>query len=135
MPSLGSLFVQIGAKTDGLDKGGERATRTLKDLGASMRGVINTAGKLGVAAGAAGAALIAGLTRSGMQAIDANAKLARSLQASVDAIRGLQIAAEGAGLSDLEGSLNRLNRRLGAVEDRKSTRLNSSHVKISYAVF
>lgn len=116
MPSLGSLFVQIGAKTDGLDKGGERARRTLKDLGASMRGVINTAGKLGVAAGAAGAALIAGLARSGMQAIDANAKLARSLQASVDAIRGLQIAAEGAGLSDLEGSLNRLNRRLGAVE-------------------
>src|SRR5207302_5512574 len=31
--------------------------------------------------------------------------------------------------------LQRLGDRRGAREDRKSTRLNSSHVKISYAVF
>src|SRR5690606_40065280 len=46
----------------------------------------------------------------------------------------LKVAAAG----DLDGVLQRLGdvgEQLGHLLDRKSTRLNSSHVKISYAVF
>src|SRR5690606_39625856 len=36
---------------------------------------------------------------------------------------------------DFQQRRRRQGRRLGLAQDRKSTRLNSSHVKISYAVF
>src|SRR3712207_8809946 len=39
------------------------------------------------------------------------------------------------GLSTITFSNIRTNSLLGAVQDRKSTRLNSSHANISYAVF
>src|SRR5690606_41896956 len=42
---------------------------------------------------------------------------------------GMALAMQGAGSDDLAGSLVPANQ-----QDRKSTRLNSSHVKISYAV-
>ncbi|HLU48290.1 MAG TPA: hypothetical protein VK116_09405 [Planctomycetota bacterium] len=116
MPSLGELSVRIGAKTEGLDRGVDQSKSKLRGLAGEMRSVINTAGKLGVAAGAAGAAILTGLVASGLKAIDTNAKLARSLEGTIDGVRGLQIAAGDAGIADLEGSLNRLNRRLGAVE-------------------
>src|SRR5690606_3774115 len=116
MPSLGDLSVRIGAKTEGLDRGVDQSKSKLRGLAGEMRSVINTAGKLGVAAGAAGAAILTGLVASGLKAIDTNAKLARSLEGTIDGVRGLQIAAGDAGIADLEGSLNRLNRRLGAVE-------------------
>src|SRR5690606_41712043 len=38
-------------------------------------------------------------------------------------------------LSVVQAVAEQVAERLGADEDRKSTRLNSSHVKISYAVF
>src|SRR5436189_4307640 len=41
----------------------------------------------------------------------------------------------GAGRDDLEGEVDRLHRGLQEQRDRKSTRLNSSHRCISYAVF
>src|SRR5437868_9947729 len=41
----------------------------------------------------------------------------------------------GRGLQDHESELRGAHDRLGAALDRKSTRLNSSHVSISYAVF
>src|SRR5690606_41180232 len=44
--------------------------------------------------------------------------------------KSLSEAARRAGVSQ-----STMSRRLVAIEDRKSTRLNSSHVKISYAVF
>src|SRR5690606_39501223 len=39
------------------------------------------------------------------------------------------------GLSDIDWATKRLSTLVDARADRKSTRLNSSHVKISYAVF
>src|SRR5205814_3902366 len=44
------------------------------------------------------------------------------------------VAAEGAYLAE-RPTIEDSNRLVGTVEDRKSTRLNSSHLGISYAVF
>lgn len=71
--------------------------------------------KYGAAATAAGAAIAIALTREGLRAADASAKLARSLDASIDGLTALRMAAGDAGIDGLEGSLNRLNRRLGAL--------------------
>src|SRR5579883_1376149 len=45
---------------------------------------------------------------------------------------GEDVGAAGADIGDVQA---RALQRCGAAQDRKSTRLNSSHVKISYAVF
>jgi hypothetical protein len=72
--------------------------------------------KYGAAAAAAGAAIAIALTREGLRAADASAKLARSLDATIDGLTALRMAAGDAGIDGLEGSLNRLNRRLGTLE-------------------
>lgn len=72
--------------------------------------------KYGAAAAAAGAAAATALTVQGLKAVDAQAKLARSLDTTIDSLRAMQLAASDAGLDGLEGSLARLNRRLGAAE-------------------
>src|SRR3712207_9154337 len=52
-------------------------------------------------------------------------------------VADLQRAAERSGSRDRPAGTHRRPRRrtAGAVQDRKSTRLNSSHANISYAVF
>jgi hypothetical protein len=60
--------------------------------------------------------MTAKITRDGLKVIDANAKMARSLNASNDALKALQMAAGDAGLDGLEGSLSRMTRALGAAE-------------------
>src|SRR5436309_8390714 len=49
--------------------------------------------------------------------------------------RALRGDLAGAPVARRDGSGATVRRRVGAGADRKSTRLNSSHVKISYAVF
>ncbi|MCE8052274.1 hypothetical protein HOP61_13265 [Halomonas daqingensis] len=71
---------------------------------------------IGAAAAAAALGGIAVMTRSSMNEIDAQAKLARSINGTIDGVRSLQIAAGDAGVSGLESSLAGLNRRLGALE-------------------
>src|SRR3989344_8455737 len=51
-----------------------------------------------------------------------------------DDIRDLVIQATGSDNAELESRYRKLNERLKG-QDRKSTRLNSSHMSISYAVF
>src|SRR2546430_5603893 len=53
----------------------------------------------------------------------------------VDVARGMELAAPVAAQRDDHVGRGRQARRLGVVADRKSTRLNSSHSQISYAVF
>src|SRR5690554_5308083 len=72
--------------------------------------------KYGAAAAAAGAAAATALTVQGLKAVDAQAKLARSLDTTIDSLKAMQMAAGDAGIDGLEGSLARLNRRLGAAE-------------------
>src|SRR5690606_13290679 len=50
-------------------------------------------------------------------------------------LSGAVIGSEGFGFANEKGVWNRIAQLGGVTLDRKSTRLNSSHVKISYAVF
>src|SRR5690625_427092 len=70
--------------------------------------------------------------REGLFLIEGRREVTRAVQADVR-IRTLYLCDEfggPAGMTDLIDNLQLLG-----VEDRKSTRLNSSHVAISYAVF
>ena len=113
--SIGSLLVEIGADISGLEVGGKNATKTLKSVGQRSRELGNELAKLGAAAAAAGAAMAAALVKSGLSAIDSQAKLARSLDSTIDGLRALQLAAQDAGLSTdaMSANLQRMNRRLG----------------------
>jgi len=115
MPSLGTLTTHLALDGRQLHRGAARGERSLGRLGVSMRGVVRRAAQLGTAVAAAGTALVIGLTRRGLQAVDAQSKLARSLGGTIDGVRGLQIAAEDAGVSTgaLESAMGNLARRLG----------------------
>ena len=113
------LFAKIGGDSSELRRALTRAQKALgKASGAFKKlakvGAVAFKG-LSVGAGAAVASLGA-LTRSGLQFIDNQAKLARALNTSTESLRGVQIAAEESGLRDFDMSLERLIRRLGAAE-------------------
>lgn len=114
MPLLGTLTVALGLDNSKLNKGA-------KDARSALGGVERSATNLGkrlatLAAAAAGPTAMFALVRSGLSAIDTTNKLATALGGTYDEIRALQIVASDSGIDGLEGSLNRLNRRLGAVE-------------------
>ena len=115
MPSLGDLTVRIGANTEGLRRGASEAQSTLGRLQRRMRDVARRAARMGAAAGLAGGALTAALVRRGLESVDAQAKLARSLGGTIDALRATQIAASDAGVSSdqLGNAMERLNQRIG----------------------
>ena len=121
MPSvgdLGTLAVTLGAKTTEFRKDLRDARGDLADTESGMRSLVNSAGKLGVAVIAAGGALVAGLVHAGLEAIDAQAKLARQLDGTIDGLRGLEIAAQDAGVgqAELESSMRALNARIGEAQ-------------------
>ncbi len=113
--AIGSLLVEIGADTSGLESGGRRASKSMDDLGRQAAALGARMAALGAAAAAVGAAFTAKLVKSGLEAIDSQAKLARSLDASIDGLRGLQLAASEAGVKNeqLTSALRNLNARLG----------------------
>lgn len=113
--TIGALRVVIGADTTALKHG-------LKEAGSGLSGLRRAAMPAVAAIAAVGAAVTAAaagmakLARDEMNVIDAQSKLARSMGGTVTGLRALKFAAEDAGIDGLEASLNRLNRRLGAVE-------------------
>lgn len=115
MPSLGNLFVTIGAKTQGLDDGAKKSESTLNSLQKSMRSVIGSAALLGGAAVTAGAAIIANLVNTGRLAIDTQAKLAQALDGTIGGLRATEMAAGDAGVAteELYAIAAKLNSRLG----------------------
>lgn len=121
--SLGTLTLDIVARTGGFIQGMDQAERRSeqwrkqvdRDL-KTIRGGIDKTLKVGAAAVAAATAATVALTKQGMDAVRSQADLARSLDTTYDSITALQLAAGDVGLEGLEGSLTRLNRRLGAAE-------------------
>lgn len=115
-----SIAVRIGADLaplqQGLAKGSDSVSAFTSKSVTQLRNVASQAVKVGAAATAAGAAILAGLYVKGSQAIDAQAKLARSLNTTVDSLKAVQVAASMGGLEGMDGALTRLNRRLGAAE-------------------
>ena len=110
------LFAKIGGDASGLQRALGNAQRAVGGAGQSMERLrrvgVRAFQALGAAAAAATAALVA-FTRSGLQLVDEQAKLARSLDASIDGVRGVQIAAKDAGIASgaLASSLQMLNAR------------------------
>ena len=111
------LFAKIGGDASGLQRALGNAQRAVGGAGQAMERLrrvgVRAFQALGAAAAAATATLVA-FTRSGLQTVDDQAKLARSLDASIDGLRGVQIAAADAGVDAgaLGTSLQMLNSRL-----------------------
>jgi len=108
--NIGNLKVSIGADTKDLARGIGRAK-------ALMNGLARGAKVAGIAAGASFAAASAGMiamTKGGLQAVDAQAKMARSIDGSIDGLRALQIAGSDAGASvgDMNGAVQMMGKRL-----------------------
>lgn len=115
MPSLGNLYVTLGAKTDALDQGIANAKKSLNDLSGVARTTIKSIGLLSAAAAGAGAGIVIGLVNSGRQAIDTQAKLAQALDGTIGGLRAAEMAAGDAGVATEEfyGAAKKMNQALG----------------------
>lgn len=122
--SLGTLTLDLIAQTGGFAAGMSKAERSSKKWRSQVERDMKKAGKeakvrmKGIAVAAAGAA--AGLTAMavvGLRNVDAQAKLARSLNTTFDSVTSLNLAFDEGGIDGYEMSLARLNRRLGAAEN------------------
>lgn len=116
--NLGTLMTRFGADTDQLDAAVQRSEGKLRSYSRRGRAAVNTMGKIGVAAAAAGAAIGAKLVSKQLDAIDSTAKLARQLGTTTESIIGLQHAAEltGPGAEKLAGGLEAMTKRIGEAE-------------------
>ena len=101
--ALPPINVIIGADTSALDNGLSKAKKGLKGLAIA-----------GAAAGAAVAAGLAAMTKAGLANVDMQAKLARSMDGTVNGLRALQIAAGDVGVSKEEAAtaMQKMNREL-----------------------
>jgi hypothetical protein len=109
--ALKPLLVKIGADTSGLERGLNRASR-------SLAGLAKAAGAAGVLVGGA----LAAMTTQGLAAVDAQTKLARSVDASANALRAVQIAAGYAGVSvgEANTAMQQLNREMERAKEKGS---------------
>lgn len=117
--SLGRLTLDMVLQTGNflgpMDKAQRETERNMRKMEADAKKAGAGIAALGAGAAAAAAGIYA-YAKSNMDTIDANAKLSRSLGGTIDGLRSLNMAASDAGIDGLEASLNRMNRRLGAVE-------------------
>ncbi|MEA1081970.1 hypothetical protein [Marinobacter qingdaonensis] len=121
--SLGQLTIDLVARTggfvQGMDKAERQSKKWRKQVERDMEKVSNglmAVGKATTAATATGAAALTALTVSSLKSIDAQNKLARSLNTTYDSVTALGFAFDESGVNGYEESLARLNRRLGAAE-------------------
>ena len=108
--NIGNLKVTIGADTADLSRGIGRAK-------AMIGGLAKAAKVAGVAAAGAFTAASVGMvamTREGLKSVDAQAKLARSVDGSIDGLRALQLAGSDAGASieEINGAVQMMGKRL-----------------------
>lgn len=116
MSNLGTLTLDLVAKTGNFIQGMDKSERSVKKfVDSTAKGAKIAAGAI-TAMATASAAFAVALTKQGMDAVRSQSDLARSLDTTFDSITALQLAAGDVGLEGLEGSLTRLNRRLGAAE-------------------
>lgn len=79
---LGTLITRFGADTEQLDSAVSRSQAKLQSYGRQGRRAVNTMGKIGAAAAAAGAAIAGKLVSEQLRAVGSTTKLARSLDIS-----------------------------------------------------
>lgn len=116
--SLGQLTLDLVTRTGGftgpLDKAARHTKKTMKDISSSVKAVTATVAASTAAVAAAGAGIYA-YTKTGMDSIDTQVKLARQVDATIGELRGVTRAAEDAGVAQgtLESALLSYNKRLG----------------------
>jgi len=106
--ALPALLVKIGADTQGLDNA----------LGKAKRGFAGLA-KAAAASGVLVAGAFTAMAVQGLRVVDANAKLARSMDGTINGLRAVQIAASYAGVSvgEANTALQQLNRELISAQE------------------
>jgi hypothetical protein len=121
--SLGTLTIDLIAKTAGFVEGLTQAERVTKARMREIRSSVEDTGErlkkyTKIVSGLAASTLAIGavLVNNARQQIDSQVKFARSVDGSIAAIRTLNVAGENSGFEGMEESLNKLTRRLGAVE-------------------
>jgi hypothetical protein len=115
---IGALRVTLGADTAAFDRGLKKAETGLSKFAATATKVL---GALGVAFGAQA---FAGMIKGTMDAIDAQAKLARAIGGTIAGLQGLERSATRSGIqsSEMTAAVTRLNQALGkAIIDGKGT--------------
>lgn len=113
---LGTLTLDLVAKIGNFLPPMDKSQKKLKDFGKEAANMAKVAGAAFGTLAVAGGAMFVKLTKDGLAAVDAQAKVARSLDTTYDSITALGMAFGDAGIDNFEASLNRLNRRLGAAE-------------------
>ena len=115
---VGSLVVRIASDARGLVSGTRRAQSSLRGMDGRARQTARRVTMLKAAIAGLGSAIAVNMVRKGLQAIDEQAKLARQLDTTIGAVRGLQLAAEEAGVSKdvMSRAAERLNARLGEAQ-------------------
>lgn len=93
------IFVRFGADIDPLKRGTKEATSSLQKFGDSTKKTAGALTKMAAVAAVAGAAIGVKLVKDSLQAIDAQAKLARQLGTSSASLATLDRAAEMSGIS------------------------------------
>jgi hypothetical protein len=107
---VGNLRIRLGVDPAEMNRGLSRARQHLRGFGVA-------AGRVGAAAAGAFALATAGLvalTRQGLAAVDSQAKLARTVDGTIDGLRALQIVASDAGSSadEIAGAAQRMGAKL-----------------------
>ena len=99
MANDSDIFVRFGADIDPLKKGVKAAGSKLDEFGKKTRSTANALGKVAAASAVAGAAIGVKLVSDSLNAIDAQAKLAKQLGTTSASIATLDRAAQMSGIS------------------------------------
>lgn len=112
---IGNVAIRVNGDIKPLTKSLNRASGKLSRFSKSTRNAIPGVAKLGAAAAATGVALTTAFVVKGLKAVDANAKLARSIGATDKGMRALKISSNDAGVewSVMSKAAEQLNKRLG----------------------
>ena len=112
MAALGNLFVNIGARTDGLNRGLTQSESRIQRFSAGAARAAKAVAAMGAAAAAAGVAIGTRMVSQQLKAIDATSKLARQLGTTTESLAVMNRAADLAGIANMDRNLDQLNRRL-----------------------
>lgn len=113
--AIASLAVRVSADTKPYTRGMKETTGPAKKLERQMTAIGKRAGIMAGAITLTGAAMTTALTKHGLESVDAQAKLARQLDGTIDGLRGLQLAGSDAGVdvNTLNKDVEKLTSRLG----------------------
>lgn len=130
--SLGTLTIDLVARTGGFVQGMSKAERESKKWRRQVERDLKVVGdraekamKAAAAAATAFTAATVALTKRGLDAVESQARFAKSLNTTYDSVTQLQKAFGDSGIDDFEASMNRLNRRLGAAELGRGAAMNA----------